>query len=785
MANVKSKEKTSSPVGASLPRNDVYEKVTGTAVYTDDIQFGNKMLYARVKRSPVPHAKIIKLDVSKARELPGVKAVITGADFPNKLGLYLKDKNILAIDRVRFIGEGVAAVAAISNEIAMKALDLIDVEYEELPPVFDAIYGLSDEAPRLHPDLGDYPHPNFIFPKGGTNIANHFKIRKGNLEEAWKKCKYVVERTYKIPHIQHVPIETHNAVAMQDEKGKITLWASSQSPFAQRALIAEALGISPTDLRVIAPFVGGGFGCKAGVTMEAVPVALATKCKGWPVKFLLTREEEFYTNFVRQGLTITIKVGCDENGKLLGLKNTMYWDGGASCEYGANVTRAGGYSSSGPYDIESVETDSICVYTNHPIGGAYRGFGMSELHTGLDQALDELAEKAGIDRADFLAMNVVKGGDKLDTGMIMHETGVKQCVENVAKSLNWKSPKKPSSPDKLRGRGIAAMWKAPAMPPNAGSSAWVELAEDGHVVVGLGGQEIGQGTFTVMAQMAAAALGVPYENVRIAGPVDTQYSPYEWQTVASRLTWSMGNAVRNAALDARKQILDMVAEAWHENAADLDIINGVVVSYKTEKESPLTNIVIYGIPKENDQGWTGGPIIGRGSFMPNYVTGLDPETGQGTRSVVHYTTGCEGLDIEIDKNTGKITVLKAAASFDVGHAINPTLVKAQIEGGFIQGFSSALFEEIKLKKGVTTNPSFVDYRIATAPDVDFQIDIPIVEVPQDDGPWGARGIGEHPMVPTIAALGNAIYDAIGVRLPGPPYSAEKIYLAMLDAGIVK
>ena len=229
------------------------------------------------------------------------------------------------------------------------------------------------------------------------------------------------------------------------------------------------------------------------------------------------------------------------------------------------------------------------------------------------------------------------------------------------------------------------MWKAPAMPPNAGSSAWVELAEDGNVTVGLGGQEIGQGTFTVMAQMAAAALGVPYEKVRIAGPVDTQYSPYEWQTVASRLTWSMGNAVRMAAADARKQILEMVAEAWHENTEDLDIVNGIVVSYKSEQETPLENIVIYGMPKKNDEGWMGGPIVGRGSFMPTYVTGLDAETGQGPRAVVHYTVGCEGLDIEIEKSTGKIHVLKAAAAFDVGKAINPSWSKDRSKVALCRG----------------------------------------------------------------------------------------------------
>ncbi len=785
MANVKNKEQTSSPIGASLPRNDVYEKVTGTAVYTDDIQFGNKLLYARAKRSPYPHALIKKIDTSKAEALPGVKVVVTGKDFPNRLGLYLQDKTIFATDRVRFIGDPVAAVAAINDEVAMKAVELIEVEYEELEAVFDAEYGASDKAPLIHPDLGSYVYPNFIFPKPGTNIANHFKIRKGDVSSAWGKCAHIVEKTYKIPHIQHVPIETHVAVAMMDEKGKVTVWASSQSPFAQRNLIAKALHISQSDMRVIAPLVGGGFGSKAGVTMEAIPVALATKCKGWPIKMVLTREEEFYTNFVRQGLTIHVKAGCDKDGNLLALKNVMYWDGGASTEYGTNVTRAGGYSSSGPYDIPNVETDSICVYTNHPIGGAYRGFGMSELHTGIDQAVDELAEKAGIDKVAFLKRNGVSEGDILVTGMVMHKNGIQECIDNVAKSLNFSEKSKPSSPDRLRGKGIAIAWKAPAMPPNAGSSAWVELAEDGNVTVGLGGQEIGQGTFTVMAQMAAAALGVPYEKVRIAGPVDTQYSPYEWQTVASRLTWSMGNAVRIAATDARKQILEMVAEAWSENIEDLDIVNGVVVSYKSEQEIPLNNIVIYGMPKKNDEGWMGGPVIGRGSFMPKYVTNLDSETGQGARAVVHYTVGCEGLDIEIDKNTGKIHVLKAAASFDVGKAINPDLVRGQIEGGFVQGLSSAMFEEIKLVKGVMTNPSFVDYRIATAPDVDFTLETPYVEVPQDDGPWGARGVGEHPMVPTIAALANAIHDATGLRLQGPPYSAEKIYLAMLEAGIVK
>jgi CO/xanthine dehydrogenase Mo-binding subunit len=774
-----------SPIGENKPRIDAREKVTGAAIFADDIQFGNSLLHARIKRSPHPHAFIKKIDITKARALPGVKAVVTGEDFPGFIGLYLQDRYIFCRDRVRYVGDPVAGVAAVSEEIAQTALDLIDVEYEVLEPVLDPEFGASPKAPVLHPDLGQYTVANFIFPKPGTNISNHFKIRKGDVNGAWDKCAAIVEHKYRIPHIQHVPIEPHIAIAKADESGEITLWGSSQSPFAQRNLIAQSLGISQSKMRVIAPFVGGGFGCKAGVSMESLAVAIATKVKGHPVKLLLTREEEFFTAFVRQGLVAYFKVGCDEKGRLLAMENTFYWDGGAYTEYGVNITRASGYSSSGPYEVPNINTDSYCIYTNHPVGGAMRGFGMPEMHAGLEQCIDELALQIGMDAVEFRKLNCLKTGSTLVTGSKMHATGLLNCIEKTAEAIGWGKKAPASAPNKRRGKGLALMWKAPAMPPNAGSSAWVELAEDGSVNVGLGGQEIGQGVFTVAAQMAAGALGVPYESVRIATPVDTRYSPYEWQTVASRLTWSMGNAVVNAAKDAKRQILDTVAEAWEETSEDLDIVNGVVISYKSEKELPLKNLVVYGLPKPGGQGWMGGPVVGRGNFMPTYVTGLDAETGQGERAVVHYTTGAQAVELEVDLDTGRIEILKGVSSFDVGKAINPELVKAQMEGGFVQGMSSALFESLQLKDGVVRNPSFVDYRIATSADTPRDMEAYIVEVAQDDGPWGARGIGEHSMVPTIPAIANAIYDAVGVRFDGPPFTAEKVYLAMLDAGIVK
>ena len=763
-------------IGSDARRVDVFDKATGSAIFTDDVAFGNNLLYARVKRSPHPHAKILSIDTSKAEALAGVKAIVTGKDFPNRVGLYLRDKHLFARERVRFVGEPIAAVAATSEQIAEEAVDLIEVTYEPLPAYFHPEEAIKADAILIHPELGSYEVANFIFPKAGTNISNHFKVRKGDPAQVWDVCAQVVERKYYIPHVQHVPIETHVAVAQADRSGKVTLWASSQSPFAQRDLVAKALGLSPNKIRIIANYVGGGFGCKAGLTMEALPIALALKTKGRPVKMRLTREEEFYTNFVRQALVIQLKIGCDADGNMLAMENTMYWDGGASTEYGVNITRAGGYSCTGPYDIPHVKADSYCVYTNNTIGGPYRGFGMSELHTGIEQCVDELAEAIGMDKVAFRAKNAVQGGDILATGMKMHPTGIGRCIEEAAKAIEWDKRTGSSAPNKRRGKGIALMWKAPAMPPNPGSSATLKLNEDGTILLGVGGQEIGQGAFTVAAQMAAAELGVPMETIRVAGPVDTDYSPYEWQTVASRITWSMGNAVRAAARDAKQQIFEIVASAWDESTDDLILMNGVVISKKSEREIPLKDFAVYGIPNDDYSGWKGGPIYGRGKFMPDYVTGLDAETGQGERAVVHYTTGTQAFEVEIDTDTGKMEILHAVSAFDCGKAINPDLVKAQMEGGLIQGISSAIFEQMLFKDGQMQNPSFVDYRIATTVDLPKKVTSIIVEEAQDDGPWGARGIGEHPMVPTIAALGNAIYDAVGIRMEGPPFTAEKIYL---------
>jgi len=773
-------ELTLDPVGKSVPRVDMYDKVTGAATYVDDIQFGPGLYFGRLIRSPHAHALIKRIDASKAKAMPGVKAVVTGKDSPTRIGLYLKDRYIFALDRVRYVGDVVAGVVATSEEIAEEAAQLVEVEYEELPAVFDPMDAIRADAPLIHPDLGDYEVVNFIFPEPGTNISEHFRLRKGDPEEAWSKCAAIVEGTFRLPQIQHVPIEPHVAISLWEPSGQVTLWTSSQSPFAQRDLIAQSLGIPHGDLRVVSPYVGGGFGGKAGVSMEACAVVMARAVKGHPVKLRMTREEEFVGTTVRQSLVAQTKIGCDAEGNLLAMETRYYFGGGASNEYGVNIARAAGYSCTGPYDIPNVKGDSYCVYTNMPIGSAMRGFGMPEIHWGIEQIMDRLAEKIEMDPAEFRGRNCVRTDDTILTGMKMPAIDLPACIDKVTEAIGWGKKEEPSASHKKRGKGIAIMWKAPAMPPNPGSSAIVRFNEDATVNVEIGAQELGQGAFTVAAQVAAQALGVPYEWVRVSSPVDTRYSPYEWQTVASRITWSMGNAVKAAAEDARKQILEVAARQWGVNPADLDIKNGQVISHESERELSLKKMVVYGLPNENLEGWTGGPIVGCGCFMPTYVTNLDPETGQGARAVVHYTVGAQAVDLEVDTETGEVAILKIASAYDVGKAINPDLVMTQIEGGAVHGASSA-FEALKFdENGRPLNANLVDYRIMTAVDAPREIHGDIVETPLEDGPWGARGVGEHVMVQTAPAIANAINDALGIRFNDLPLSAEKIYLALRE-----
>jgi len=793
-------------IGRSVPRQDALDKVTGAAQFVDDIQFGPTLLHAKILRSPHPHARIISVDTAAAAAVPGVRAIVTGRDCRQHVGLYLADRTVYATDRVRFVGEPVAGVAADSIAAASEAIGKIVVEYEPLPGVFDPVSGALDrdvllhDAPSssdlwwqrlpciktrtpgalLHEHLGDYACAPFIHPVPGTNISNHFKLRKGDTDKGFAAADAVVENVFTVPHIQHSPIEPHAAAALFDRAGKLTLWASSQSPNAVRKMIATAFGLPMNKIRVITPYVGGGFGGKAGLTCEALVVPLAMRLPGYHVKLTLTREEVFRGTFVRQGLVARLKTGASKDGRLLAMEAELFWDGGAYTEYGVNITRSGGYCSSGPYEIPNIKTDSYCVYTNHPVGGPMRGFGMPEIHWGIEQQMDILAKKLGMDPLAFRRLNALRDGSPAAFGGPMTGATLIDTIDAAAARCGWGGPKPPaSSAHKVRGRGMACMFKAPSMPPNAQSSAVLKLNEDGTVHILTTAMEIGQGSLTALAQIAAEELGVPVENVVVTLP-DTDYTPYEWQTVASRISYSAGNAVLAAARDARAQLLAVAEQVLAVPAAELAIEAGQIFPRTDPSRALAVSDIAMGYLLPG--GAIGGPVIGRGAFIPAGITGLDQETGQGERPAPFWTYGTQVADVEVDTRTGEITVLKVTAAYEVGKVINPAMAEGQVQGGIVQGLGSALYEHLVLAEGQYLNSDFVDYKIPTATDTP-QMDIVLLETsPQADGPFGVKGIAEPTMVPTAPAIANAVYDATGVRIRDLPLSAEKVLAAMKKKG---
>ncbi len=774
-------------IGQSVIKVDGKEKVSGAALYTDDLEFGPDLLYAEIVEGPHAHAMINSIDTSEAEKIPEVLAVVTGKDFPFKFGLYMKDRFIFAQDRVRFYGEQIAAVVARTPQAAKKAAKLVKVNYTPLPKVTNPVEAFKEGADLIHPELKKYEHVPWFFPKAGSNIAHHRKIRKGDIGKGFADADYVLEDTYEVPRYSHCAIEFHAAVAKYDHSGRLTVWASSQSPHTQRNLFASALaplGIRHNDVRVIAPHVGGGFGSKAGVTMEIIAAAIAMKVQGHPVKVLWNREREFYNTYQRLGVVANLKIGVKKDGKITALQHDLYWDAGAYVEYAANVVNAVGLSAIGPYNIKNVSINSYCIYTNLPPGGPYRGFGYSEFLFGLESHMTRIANHLGIDPVEIRRRNAIREGDFTAYGAHMNPNGLLECIDKVAAEIKWNEKPVSDNPDMAVGKGFSLFWKAPAMPPNASSSCFLKFNEDASINLLVSGMDIGQGFLTVMAQIAGEILSVPVSKIRTENP-DTDRNPYEWQTVASHITWGCGNATRKAALDAREQIFDLVARTKYL-PKDMLYLEDEKVKCKTypKFELPLKDFIINGIQME-DGTFKGGPVIGRGTFMPEFAsTNADPETSQGGHPNVHYTVGAAAVIVEIDKPTGKMKIRKVVEAVDAGKALNPSLVEGQIVGGLMQGISTVLYEEMKFdQRGKMLNPNFTDYKIPTALDVPDEIVPIIVEVAQPDGPFGARGVGEHPMIPAAPMIANAIEDALGIRIKSMPITAEKVCLELLKQNI--
>lgn len=769
-------------VGADVPRIDGLDKVSGAARYVDDLDFGPNLLHAEIVESPYAHAEILGIDTSRAEKVPGVVKVVTGKDFPFTFGLYMKDRYIFAQDRVRFVGEQVAAVIARTPQAAKRAAKLVKVRYKPLPYVLDLREALKENAVLVHPNLGNYKHVPWFFPKADTNIAHWRKIRKGDWEKGFSEADLVLEDTYTVPRYAHCAIEPHVIVGLYDYSGRMTLWSASQSPYTQRNLFAEALapfGLSHLDVRVITPYVGGGFGGKAGVSMEILGAALATVVRGHPVKVRWSRAQEFYNTYQRQGVLAHIKLGVKRDGTITAIEHTLHWDAGAYVEYGANVVNAVGLSATGPYRVPNAKIDSLCIYTNLPPGGPYRGFGYSEFIFGLESHMTRAAQAIGMDPVEFRRKNAIREGDTLAYGAEMNPNGLLEAIDRVAAEIEWGRRQESPNPKEAIGKGFACFWKAPAMPPNAGSAAFLKFNEDASVNITVSGMEIGQGFLTVMAQIAAEILTVPVEKIRVELP-DTDRNAYEWQTVASHVTWGCGNAVKTAALQARESIFDAVHRAKGVPVEDLYLEDAHVRSRKNpEINIPLKDVVIGGVMLP-DGTFRGGPVVAAGSFMPEFASALsNPETGQGGHPNVHYTVGAAGIKLAVDRETGKMRVLKVVVAVDAGKAINPDLVRNQIIGGIVQGLATALFEDMRYSPdGKLLNANFTDYKIPTAHDIPEKIVPIIIEVAQPDGPFGARGIGEHTMIPAAPLVANAVEDAVGVRIKEMPLTAEKVLLAM-------
>ncbi len=766
-------------VGHNVPRVDAVEKVTGSARYTGDLKFP-RMLHARVVRSPHAHALIRAVDLEKARAVPGVRAVISGRDFPNHVGIYLKDQTVFATERVRFVGDPVAAVAAETPEAAEEAAARVEVEYEPLTPILDVTEGIREDAPLVHPDLGEYERVPWITPRPGTNVANHLKVRKGDYHGALKTCAHVIENTFRVPQVQHVPMEPHVAVARLDKAGRVMVYTSAQSPFTVRHLLASCFGMNHGDVRVVVPHVGGGFGGKAGVNIEPITVALAIRAGCRWVKLEVTREEEFYAVVVRQGLTATLVTGVDREGQVQAQKMEYLWDCGAYGGYGVNVVRAAGYTCGGAYEFPNVWGDSIGVYTNRPVGSAYRGFGMQEIHWALEQQMDRVAHEIGMDPAEFRLKNCLGPGKRTVTGQVLdeHAGRVDACIEKVVETLGYgTTPREP-----YRGQGLACAVKAPAMPNDAASSVVLKFCEDATLEVLVSGVDYGQGLRTVSAQFAAEALNLPVELVRVRNEPDTDLSPYDWQTVASRQTWATGNAILRAAADCKRQFLAMAAQALE--VPEDELVFGIlqVEHPQSGRTVPLERMVL-GYQFEDGHA-IGGPVASTAYYVPEGLLFLDPETSQSAKPVAKWTFGTQGVQVTVDPDTGQYTVDRVVSCYDVGRVIHPALIRGQTYGGIVQGIGTGTMEELMLdpETGVPVNASLVDYKIPTTLDLPDSFQLDYVETAQKDGPYGARGVGEHTMIPTPAAIANALYDACGIRIDTMPITAEKVLAALKAQG---
>ena len=759
-----------SVVGDSLPMLDAAERVSGRINYVLNFELPG-MLVGKILRSPFPHARLVTIDASHAERLQGVAAVLTRYDFgpatsfTGKYGRVFRDQTVVAFEKVRFVGDPVAAVAAATEDIADEALSLIKTEYEELAAVFDEEEALKPAAPLVHDPR---PEQQPMFGKliqdlpGGSNVCSHFKLRRGDVEQGFGEADFVFEDVFHSPAAQHVPLEPHVTVA-QYFQGKLTIWTSTQMPHAIRSQMAEIFNLPLARVRVIVETLGGGFGSKGSLRLEPITSFLALKSSR-PVKITLKREEEFVT-VCKHPATISIKTGVTKEGVLVARQVSANFNTGAYSDIGPIVARNGGSAMSGPYRIPHVWIDSRAVWTNLVPAGALRGFGVPQAVWAYESQMDMIAERLGLDPVEFRRKNLLRDGDLFATGEKLHGMHYDELLDRAAASVNWTATDarwREQGANKngplCRGKGLALVIKATITPST--SAAALKLNEDGSLNVLTSSVELGQGAKTVLAQIAAQAIQVPFACVSVSDP-DTDLTPYDQQTSSSRTTFSMGGAVDKAAEDLRQQLLEKAAELLEASTNDLVLAEGRVAV----RGSPRRSLSYGEIVRRGNQ----GNIIGRGAFTTR--GGLDLETGQGIGSV-HWHQGAIGCEVEVDAETGKVRVLRLTPSVFAGRVVNPALCELQLEGSAIFGFGQALFEEMVYdERGQVMNQNLGDYNVPSFDDIPWKLSPLALEHQTSEE---LHGIGETLLPPVMAAIGNAVYNAVGARIKDLPISAEKV-----------
>lgn len=762
-------------IGKSVLRKDASEKVNGKAKYTNDFASPG-MLYARMVVSPYGHAKITAIDTSAARTMSGVRAVLTGGRYP-LVGEEIRDRPPIAADKVRYHGEPVAIVVADTPAQAKRAADMIKVSYQPLPVVNSPTQALLRNAPLVHENVEQYQLQVNVYPEPGTNIANRTKIRKGNLEKGWAESDVTAVASFSFPPSDHAAMETRCSQCEIRSDGTVVIWSSSQAPYMIKKLISLYFGEEVGKVIVHTPLVGGGYGGKASVQQEFLAYLASKAVGGRLVKLLNTREEDILTSPCHIGMDAKIKLGCSRDGIIKAAELLYLFDGGAYADKSPDLSRAAAVDCTGPYRIDNLWCDSLCVYTNHPYAGPFRGFSHSELLFALERTMDILARKLGIDVLEFRRKNAILPGHTTPTRVLLNSSNIgnlPKCLDRLKELMNWKDGERIElEGHKVRAKGISCGWKTSTIDLNASSGVVLTFNPDGSVNVMSGIVEIGTGTKTILTQLLAERLKMDPGQIHVRMEVDTQTTPEHWKTVASRGTFMAGRALLEAADDVIRQLKERAACALRAPQSDIEVAYGRVFLRDDPKIGLNFEDIVYGYQHPNGNS-VGGQIIGRGNYMLRHLTLLDPETGAG-KPGPEWSVCAHGVEVEFDKRTYRYRILKAVTVVDIGRVLNETMARGQVMGAMSMGLSFAGRETFWFDGcGRVLNHQLRTYRpIRYGEHPEYVVDF--VETPQLDAPYGARGAGEHGILGMPAALANSLTIAAGVPLNELPLIPELIW----------